>query len=127
MLKETVLRVINEVWKMGKIPPDWGKTIIVPIYKGKGDTRVCDNYKGISLINHVTKLYERIIENRTRALIEDRLGEEQFGYREDRSTSDPVFIFRMVIEKCWEFNKDLHVTFIDLSKAFDSIPRKKLC
>ena len=44
---------------------------------------MCDNYRGISLINHVTKLYERIIENRARALIEDRLGEEQFGYRKD--------------------------------------------
>ena len=32
MLKEIVLRVINEVWKKGKIPSDWGKTIIVPIY-----------------------------------------------------------------------------------------------
>ncbi len=113
------MRIFNKAWREETIPQDWGKTIILPIYKGKGDSGRSDNYRVISLINHIAKLYERILEK-------PKLGEEQHGYRKDRSTSDPIFILRMVMEKCWEFNKNLYCAFIDLTKAFDSIPRNKL-
>ena len=91
---------MNKAWTEGCVPEDWGKAIIIPIFKGKGDSGHCDNYRGISLINHIAKLYERIIEKRARTIIEQVLGEEEFGYRKDRSTSDPIFILRMVMEKC---------------------------
>ncbi len=56
---------------------DSGKTMIIPIFKMKGDVGDCKNYRGICLMPDITKLYERILESRARALIELRLGEEQ--------------------------------------------------
>ncbi len=119
------MRIFNKAWREETIPQDWGKTIILPIYKGKGDSGRCGNYRGISLINQIAKLYEGILQKRARTVIEPKLGEEQHGYRKDRSTLDPIFILRMVMEKCWEFNINLYCAFIDLTKAFDSIPRNK--
>src|SRR5678816_1966505 len=104
----------------------WGRIIVLPIYKGKGDTGDCGNYRGIALLDHIAKVYERILERRLRGVIEIQLGEEQYGYGKGRSTSDLLFALRIVLEKSWEFNKTAYIAFLDLRKAFDSIPRARL-
>ena len=114
------------MYRSGQIPEELGKTIIVPIFKNKGDSSRCENYRGVALLNHIAKIYERILERRARNIIEEQLGEEQYGYRKGRSVIDPIFALRTVIEKSWEFNVPLYGVFIDLQKAFDSIPRNKL-
>jgi hypothetical protein len=54
-------RLLNISWKQGRIPDDWGKAIVSPIFK-KGDKANCANYRGISLLSHTGKIYERILE-----------------------------------------------------------------
>ena len=66
------------------------------------------------------------MERRAREIIETKLGEEQYGFRKDRSTTDLIFALRLIIEKSWEFNRPAYLAFIDLQKAFDSVPREKL-
>lgn len=125
-LRERVISLMNKCWREGKVPERWGKAIILPIYKGKGDAGNCNNYRGISLIDHLAKIYERILERRLREKVEPKLGEEQHGYRRGRGTTDLLFTLRMVTEKMLEYGKSFFVAFIDLQKAFDSVPRKKL-
>lgn len=125
-LIEQVLEVINGCWREGEVPAEWGKSIIVPIYKKKGDSGQCNNYRGISLMDHIAKLYERMIECRLREIVEQSLGEEQHGYRKGRGTTDLIFSLRQVVEKAYEYNVDLFIVFIDLQKAFDSVPRGRL-
>ena len=57
LLKEIILWILNKIWTTGEIPEEWGKILIVPIYKGKGEKAMCKNYRGISLINHIVKIY----------------------------------------------------------------------
>ena len=73
--------IIGAAWKQGRIADDWGKAVICPVFKNKGDRAECGNYRGISLLPHITKIYERILERRLRCLVEDRLGEWQYGFR----------------------------------------------
>ena len=120
---ETVLKILNKCWREGTVPEEWGRTEIVPIYKKRGDSGDCSNYRGIALLNHITKLYERMIERRLRERVEPLLGEEQHGYRKGRGTTDLIFCLRQVLEKSWEFDLGVDIVFIDLQKAFDSIPR----
>ncbi|MGP1947446.1 MAG: reverse transcriptase domain-containing protein [Arsenophonus sp. NC-PG7-MAG3] len=49
---------------------------------------------------------------------------EQYGFRKDRSTFDLIFILTRMMEKRWEFGKDTVMTFIDIEKAYDSVPRQ---
>ena len=67
------------------------------------------------------KLWEIIIEARLREMVNIR--EKQFGFKPGISTTEPVFALRQLQEKCREKNKDLHMVFVDLEKAFDRIPR----
>ena len=124
-VKILLLNIIKQAWLDGISPEDWGKQTICPVFK-KGDPTKCENYRGISLINHAAKLYERILERRIRAVIEPQLGEWQHGFRTNRGTTDMVFSIRQLMEKAWEYNIKLYIIFIDLQKAFDSVPRKKL-
>lgn len=107
-----------------KIPNEWRKSVMVPIFKGKGDVQECGNYRGIKLMSHTLKIWERIVENRIRE--ESMVSEEQFGFMPGRGTTDAVFAIRRLMEKCREMQCDLHMAFIDLEKAYDRVPREEV-
>ena len=52
--------------------------------------------------------------------------EEQAGFRVGRSTVDHIFCLRQLIEKKMAVNQPLHLLFVDLEKAYDSVPLKNL-
>ena len=101
LAKQILFDLILSFWLESRVTEDWGRHISVPLFNGKGDSGQCKNYRGITLICHAAKLYERILEKRARRVIEPQLGEEQHGYRKDRSTSDLIFTLRLIIEKSW--------------------------
>lgn len=117
---EVMTYLFNLAWREEKVPKDWEMGILVPIHK-KGDHRECSNYRGITILSIVSKTYERILEKRLRAVIENRLEEPQCGFRKGRGVQDHIFTLKQLIEKNVERN--VFVAFIDLEKAFDSIPR----
>lgn len=118
-------RVLKCVWKNRAIPEDWKKGEIIPLFK-KGNKKLCRNYRGITLMSHTTKIFERIILNRISARIEKEQSEEQHGFRPGRSTTDLIFAVRQLMEKSWEFNKKVIMLFIDVEKAYDSLDRRGL-
>ena len=50
--------------KEGCIPEDWKSSVVLPIYRGKGDPMECGSYRGIRLLEHAMKVVERILEHR---------------------------------------------------------------
>ena len=106
---------------------DFKDSIIVPIYKKKGDRSDCKNYRGISLLSVAGKILTRIIVNRlTRVIANNILPESQCGFRQRRGTDDMIFAARQVQENCREQQMDLYTVFIDLTKAFDTVSREGL-
>ena len=120
-----MVRLFNGFWREERVPKDWGRAIVCPIFK-KGDRGECANYRGISLLSHALKIYERILEKKLRMMVEDKLNEAQHGFRPGRGTTNLTFTLKMMIEKNWEWNRQMYVAFVDLEKAFDSVPRGKL-
>ncbi|CAF3152656.1 unnamed protein product [Rotaria sp. Silwood2] len=118
--------IFNDVWENEKMVENWNMAILIRLYKNKGDKKLCDNYRGISLLNVISKVFSRIILNRIQHLIDSQLLEIQSGFRPNRSTVDPIFILRMTMEKMREFNKPLFLCFIDVAKAYDSVNRELL-
>ena len=115
----------NEVWEREEIPEDWRKGLIVKIPK-KGDISVCDNSRGITLLSIPSKVFCRVILNRIRMAVDQRIREEQAGFRAGRGCSDQIFALRNIVEQCIEWNAPLFVNFVDFRKAFDSIHRDTL-
>jgi len=86
-------RVLN-----GKgMPQEWKNSIVVPIFKGKGDPMNCGSYRGVKLLEHAMKIVERVLEKRIRAIV--KLDKMQFGYMPGKGTVDALFILRRMQEQ----------------------------
>ena len=96
----------------------------LPIYKNKEDVQCCGNYKGIKLMSHTMKIWDRIIEARLRDRVE--ISKQQYGFMPGKRTTDAMFALRMLMEKYRKGQRELHCVFVDLEKAYDRVPREEL-
>lgn len=110
---------LNRIVKEMKMPNKWRESKIIPIFKRKGDASECGNYRGIKLLAHTFKLYEKILERRLCQII--KINEAQFGFMPQMSTT-----VRQVIADTVEKEDKMVAVFIDLEKAYDSIPRNQI-
>lgn len=122
---ETIHKLIQKIWEQESMPDEWKEGVIIPIHK-KGNRLACNNYRGITLLNTSYKVLSNIIKKRITPYSEEIVGEYQSGFRRKRSTTDQLFTLRQLLEKCWEFNRDLHNLFVDFKQAYDSIIRASL-
>ena len=65
-------KLMNNLLKGDRMPDEWRKSVLIPIYKGKGDSKECGNYRGIKLMSHTMKLWQRVVEARLRREVGDR-------------------------------------------------------
>ena len=121
--------LFNKCFESGKIPSIWLKAIVVPIPKGaEKDPHVPLNYRGISLISCVSKIYSAVLNNRINSYT-DMIGiiaEEQNGFRRGRSCEDHIFTLTSMIQNRLNASKDTFACFIDMKKAFDWVDRDLL-
>ncbi len=119
---EWLTRVFEVVWKTGKTPIDWQTGVVVPLHK-KGDQKDCNNYRGITLLSLPGKAYASVLHRRLSTVVNDKIQDEQCGFRPGRGTTDQLFILQQISEKAWEYDKEVHVCFVDLEKAYDRVDR----
>ena len=124
-LHDRLLLLMEDIWERRIVVKDWRDAEIVPIPK-KGDLRKCDNWRGISLLDVVGKVFARIMQDRLQVVAEKVLPESQCGFRKGRGCVDMIFAARQLVEKSREHDGSLFVLFVDLRKAYDSIPREAM-
>ena len=118
-----VIAVIHKLFQLifdtSIIPSVWRQSIICPFLKNpSSDRSVPMNYRGISLLSCISKLYSSIMNKRITQYLEenDILAEEQNGFRSGRSCEDHVFTLSSVIRN----NSSVFTAFIDLKRRLIS-------
>ena len=91
VLHVRLVQLFSGIWDQGKIPNEGKSALIIPIHK-KADRRVCSNYRGISLLVTASKMYASILKMKFQQLIEDKIEEEQCGFRKSCSCIYAIFI-----------------------------------
>ena len=117
----------QSMWEKEQLPQEFRDATIVHIYKRKGNRQSCDNHRGISLLSITGKILARVLLNRLLLHLEkDFLPESQCGFRAGRGTVDMIFAAHQLKEKYIEHHQDLYTTFVDPTKAFDTVSRDGL-
>ena len=118
---KSLTNIFNDILFKNKLPEKWMLSSLVSIFKGKGDTLNPNSYRGIKLLEHAFKLYEKILDGRLREVVD--IDKMQYGFMPGRGTIDAVFVLRRLTDK-FRANNKLFFVFVDLEKAFDRVPRE---
>ena len=119
-------KVLCQCWREGAVLQDMRDAKIITLYKNKGKRSNCNNYRGISLLSIVGKVYTQVLLICLQKLAEHIYWESQCGFQGERSMVDMVFSLCQLQEKCREQQMPLYIAFIDLTKAFDLVSRDGL-
>ena len=122
-LLQKLTNLFCRMWDEEVIPQQLKGASITCLYK-KGNRQLCDNYRGIPILAIAGKILIRMLLNRLIVQLEHGLlPESQCGFRGGRVTVDMIFAARQLQEKCQKQCDDLFITFIDLTKACDTVCR----
>ena len=130
--------MIQKLWENEKVPDELKEVVIRPFLKNaEKDPTEPNNYRPVALLNTLMKIYEHIIEVRLSKYLEESnfLSSMQAAYRKGRSTVDNILIIQEVFYH-YRYKKGakrnagskhpLYLAFMDLIKAFDTVPRQRL-
>ena len=107
----------------GEYHESWGKGVVVPTYKNKGDIDSTNNYRGVTLSNVLANVFSHILVKRINKWSDKH---DTFGFQKSKSTVDCIFVLSAIVSKVINGNggnKKLFCAFIDYEKAFDKVDR----
>ena len=134
VLKEVAIEIARPLTMLfnasvvhGKIPEAWRKAEVKPIYK-KGDKTEPGNYRPVSLTSIICKLFETFLRDALYDhLVKHKLlSNHQFGFCKGRSCVSQLLVVIHKWMSCMDKDTPTDAIYLDLSKAFDTVPHKKL-
>ena len=107
------------------VPAEFGKGIIVPLIKNKcGDASSSDNYRAITLIPVISKLFERVILEMSQSYLQTE--DTQFGFKKHIGCTNAIFVVRSTVDYFLQRGSYFYAAALDISKAYDSVEHYKL-
>ena len=102
-LNPAVYQILVKIWETCEIPDSFLQLILCTIPK-KGDSTLCENHRGISLLAHISKVFTLLINTRVSNYVEHQqiIPESQSGFRQNRSTSGMILTAKRLQQHCRE-------------------------
>lgn len=119
--------IINLCFSSAKIPKEWKETIITPIHKS-GDDSKPSNYRPISMINNLAKIFENALKDRLLDFfrLNKVINTNQYGFMKNSSTEKALLGLVKQINKAMDLSLKSVAIFLDLAKAFDTVSHRIL-
>ena len=127
-MTDVYVHIFNLVFDSGILPEAWLIGNVIPIFKNKGSKNDPKNYRPITLLSCIGKVFTSILNNRLNIYFDHFkiLQENQAGFRQGYSTNDHIFSLYALFELLCIKKKKLHCAFMDFEKAFDFVHRNSL-
>ena len=115
--------LINISFATGTYPDQLKIAKVIPIFKNKGDQLYVHNYRPISLLSNINKIFEKLVYGRLYSFlnIHNCIYELQFGFRSGHSTNHALISLTEMIREALDNSSFACGVFIDLQKAFDTV------
>ena len=107
------------------MPEELTEANVASIFK-KGDTQNLANYRPISLLNTLYKIYASIIHDRISTKIDGYITETQYGFRKKRSTAHALYLARRIQDLAEQSGENIALVLLDWEKAFDKIDQSRM-
>ena len=125
---DLIRNFVIEFWESEVLPCSW-EVGLLSILPKKGDLSLPGNYRGIMMLEVGYKIIGHILLARLNIIKEDAKHldhEAQCGFRNGRGCTDGTFTVKSLVTKRREHNQETWILFLDLVKAFDTVPRELL-
>ena len=114
-----IIKYESSLWvKPSRYVPDWKRSVFMPIPK-KDNVKECSDYRIVALISYASKVMLKILQARLQLYMNLELPDVKAGFRKGTGTRDENANICWIIEKAWEFQKNIYFCFINYAKAFD--------
>ena len=122
-LSYILAELFNKCLKESCFPECWMVSLVVPIFKNVGERSTAKNYRAVSLLSVVSKVFQKLVNNRNVDHIENRglFSDFQYGFRSYRLTADLVTVVSDRIARAFNRSGATQAVALDISKAFDRV------
>ena len=126
--KEALLYLYNKSWETKTCPKEWKSAVIVTLPKPGKDPSLTTSYRPISLLSTISKLMERLVQQRLQDFLErgKKLYPGQAGFRKGRSTTEQIQRLVQMISDNNQNRLKTTVVYVDFTKAYDKVWRDRL-
>src|SRR4029078_9165357 len=119
LLIKTLLIIFNWCFNIGYYPKIWKISIINPIPKSNKDHTQSNNYRPISLLSCLGKIFEKLLNNRLLYYISNNINQNQAGFQPNHSTIELLLKLTQDIESNLQYNNVTYACFLDIISAYD--------
>ena len=116
-------KVFNMCLKESYLPDCWKVSSVVPVFKNVGERSTAKNYRPVNLLSVVSKVFEKLLNNRIVDYLENcgLFSDFHYDFRSSRSTADLLTVVSDRIARAFSWSGSARAVALDISKAFDRV------
>jgi hypothetical protein len=126
LLLPIITKLFSKIYKERMVPNQWKVAKVIPLHK-KGDNEHISNYRPISNLCPLSKIFEKLVLRRLWNIADKHrvnlTGETQHGFKPNRSTITAALTIQSIISRALNDDKYVVAASLDLSAAFDVVDR----